>query len=97
MAALVDEEGGYGTVDVPTLISPEWTGMKATNQTGFSAMPGGMAMEDWMMNECYLWSSTVDETATNNMKCGYLYLSNYPWTDFHMPQVGMAVRCVKDK
>ena len=34
-----------------------------------------MAMEDWMMNECYLWSSTVDETATNNMKCGYLYLS----------------------
>ena len=49
------------------------------------------------MNECYLWSSTVDETATSNLKCGYLYLSNYPWTDFHMPQVGMAVRCVKDK
>ena len=97
LAALVDEENGYGTVDVPTLISPEWTGMKATNETGFSAMPGGMAMEDWLMNECYLWSSTVDETATSNLKCGYLYLSNYPWTDFHMPQVGMAVRCVKDK
>lgn len=97
LAALIDEENGYGTVDVPTLVSPDWAGMDGTNQTGFTALPGGMSTGDGMMSDCYLWSSTVNEAAENGMKCGYLYLSLYPWTDYHYPYVGMAVRCVKDK
>lgn len=97
LSALIDEVDGMGTVDVATLVSPDWEGMGGTNQTGFSAMPCGLAMDHWYMDECYLWSSTVNESAENDMKYGYLYLSEYPWTDYHQSQVGMGVRCVKEK
>ena len=94
LSALIDETNW--SVDVATLISQSWEGMDGTNETGFSAMPSGMAMNHWMMTDCYLWSSTIDENASDDMRYGYLYLSLYPWTDKHFAYVGMGIRCVKE-
>lgn len=96
-SSLIEEVDGTGTIDPATLISPSWEGMDGTNETGFSAMPCGLALSHWYMDECYLWSSTVDETAVDEMKYGYLYLANYPWTGLNFAYAGMGVRCVKEK
>lgn len=86
-----------GSVEVKTLISPDWNGMNGTNETGFSAMPSGMAASHWYMTECYLWSSTVNTAAEDDTKYGYLYLAQWPWTGLNIPQIGMGIRCVKQK
>lgn len=100
LSELIGEESG--DVDIMTLISKQWDGMNGTNKTGFSAMPSGLAIDHWYMNDCYLWASTVltDEELADqtdkDMKYGYLYLGQYPWTDFNYAYTGMGVRCVKE-
>lgn len=95
LSALVDEENG--DVDPMTLISPAWEGEEGTNETGFSAMPSGLAMDHWYNTDCYLWSGTEESDQDGKVRYGYLYLAQWPWTDVHDPAVGMGVRCVKEK
>lgn len=95
LSELIGESGG--SVDVTTLLAPTWEGMEGTNETGFSGMPSGMAMNHWDMTDCYLWSDSVDPTAEDMMKYGFLYLARWPWTGLHNPEVGMGIRCVQTK
>ncbi len=97
LSMLIDE-GNYD-FDPKTLMSTVWDDgvNKGTNETGFSALPSGMAMDDsFWMSDCYLWSSSINEKGTDGMIYGYLYLSSYPWTDWHKASVGMGIRCVKE-
>lgn len=97
LSMLIDE-GNYD-FDPTALMSTAWDDgvSKGTNETGFTALPSGMAMDDsYWMSDCYLWSSSINEQGTDGMMYGYLYLSSYPWTDWHMASVGMGIRCVKE-
>lgn len=93
LSALIQEKDGIAEIDALTLMSPEWN--NGTNETGFSAMPSGMATSHWYMTDCYLWSSTIADTSEPD-KYGYLYLGTYPWTGYNNPDVGMSIRCVKE-
>jgi uncharacterized protein (TIGR02145 family) len=71
----------------------------ATNESGFSALPGGLRRLDGSYNDigyyAYLWTSTENNTGL----AGYWFLrhnsSAFDRSDYYK-QCGISVRCVKD-
>ena len=71
----------------------------ATNETGFTALPGGYRDNDGYFNNIgyygYWWSST--EFNTSNAYFRYLiYLNYYQISSYNNEKVGYSVRCVRD-
>lgn len=72
----------------------------ATNETGFTALPGGLrGMDgsfDFIGSLGYCWSAT--EFNTSNVWYRYLYYGDSPvyWNSGGNKEVGYSVRCVRD-
>jgi uncharacterized protein (TIGR02145 family) len=80
-----------------------WTtpNLNATNETGFTALPGGcrvyvMGIFSDVKNSCLFWSSTESNSVVSNY-----YGLNFEGAGSYLSgtnkQFGMSVRCIKDK
>ena len=70
--------------------------LKATNKTGFAALPGGVSYDfAFYDDEANFWSSTVDPS--EQYPNIYLSLSEYASSvTGHLNYPGMSIRCVKE-
>ena len=73
----------------------------ATNETGFSALPGGYRLSngafDYIGDSGHWWSSTEYSTTDAWYRGMYYYLSNVLRINGNYKGYGFSVRCVRDK
>ena len=71
----------------------------ATNETGFTALPGGYRNEnglfDGMGNFGCWWSATESDTS-GAWSWGVIYFDNKVYRDSNYKEIGFSVRCVRD-
>ena len=73
----------------------------ATNESGFSAIPGGIRYYDsggfgFMGHTAFFWSSTESNSDNAWLLRLRHYNGNVVLTDGHKKQAGFSVRCIKD-
>ncbi|MDX9929421.1 MAG: fibrobacter succinogenes major paralogous domain-containing protein [Bacteroidales bacterium] len=71
----------------------------ATNETGFTALPGGIRIHDGTFNSRRLagiWWSTTEYSSTTALR--KVIVNNYTYLGGHdnPKQVGLSIRCIKD-
>lgn len=94
-----DEGGKLKDVGTTYWFSPN---AGATNESGFSAMPGGFRRSDGSFDGMYLmaifWSSTVKDPDSVWLRGLYTWWSTiYRWDSYGTgPHYGYSVRCVRD-
>ena len=73
---------------------------KVTNETGFTALPGGQRSYDGTFKDLkrygYWWSA--DHKVTDIFRANYRYITNngpLKW-DYLIRDFGLSVRCIKD-
>jgi uncharacterized protein (TIGR02145 family) len=103
MLARVENRGYRGTIEGGKLKekgTTHWlkTNVYTTNESGFSALPGGIRFSfggiSGIQREAYFWTSTKESTA---YYCRHLnYRRNTIRREFAYKSNGLSVRCVKD-
>lgn len=84
-------ESGDGLWDYPN--------ENATNETNFSAIPGGICNENgksYLMGYASFWWTSTNINNSFAYFCYFKSINSVIWIDFNEKEIGMAVRCVKD-
>ncbi len=71
----------------------------ATNETGFTALPGGYRSENGEFKGLFnygSWWTATENNAGYAWGRGLTYLNNYVYRDNIYKEIGFSVRCVKD-
>ena len=74
----------------------------ATNESGFTALPGGLRLNDFeiceVLNELtYFWSSTEGSVYWQAWALGMdTYGSDVAWEEHNIDDMGFSVRCIED-
>ncbi len=74
-------------------------GLESTNESGFTALPGGLRLNDnrdlFLSWFAFFWSPSTQNDDTNNRQLSYITNGVKRFIG-EAPQDGMSIRCVKD-